>query len=441
MQDLTHNKNTAFMKKIPVLIFIILLMASSYKIGFFMAGKNEAMKELAKKENVYLGTMFGLYSKPEAGKLSRDVDFNLFWDVWDTIKRDHVDKDKLNEKEMFYGALEGLVDSVKDPYTVFMDPKLTQEFQEGLTGTFEGIGAEIGIRNEVLTIIAPLADTPAEKAGLMAGDKVYAIDDESTAGINIDEAVRKIRGAKGTEVKLTISRNGFDAVKDIIIVRGTIIVKSVKTEIKSADNDGSVPNENNIKDGIFVIEINNFNSDTSDLFNKAVNEAIKANPKGIIVDLRNNPGGYLDTAIEVASEWIEKNVVLIEKFNETTEDNKEYLSRDKARLKDYKTVVLVNQGSASASEIVAGALQDYGKATIVGMKTFGKGSVQTIEGFDDGSSVKITIAKWLTPNGNYINEKGITPDVEVDMKIEDIEAGKDPQMDKAIEILNLTNSK
>lgn len=435
MQDLTQKQNSRFIKKLPIFIFILILMFVSFKAGLLLAGKNETVKELAKDENVYLGKLLGLYGSPETGKLSRDVDFKLFWDVWDTIKRDHVDKDKLNEKEMFYGALKGLVESVKDPYTVFMDPKLTKEFVDSLTGTFEGIGAEIGIRNEVLTIIAPLAETPAEKAGLMAGDKVYAINDESTAGINIDDAVRKIRGPKGTEVKLTISRDGFESAKDITITRETIVVKSVKTEVKNTDNSATSTAESNSKDGIFVIEINNFNSDTSDLFNKAVNDAIKANPKGIILDLRNNPGGYLDTAIEVASEWIEKNVVLIEKFNENAEDNKEYLSRDKARLKDYKTVVLVNQGSASASEIVAGALKDYGKATIVGMKTFGKGSVQTIEDFNDGSSVKITIAKWLTPKGNYINEKGVSPDVEVDMKIEDVEAGKDPQMDKAMELL------
>jgi carboxyl-terminal processing protease len=195
-------------------------------------------------------------------------------------------------------------------------------------------------------------------------------------------------------------------------------VKSVKTEKK---------------DDIFVITINSFNNDTASLFNDAAEEALKTNPKGIILDLRNNPGGYLETAIDVASEWIEEGIIVTEKFDENNKN--EFQARGRARLQDFKTIVLVNEGSASASEIVAGALKDYGKGKILGKKTFGKGSVQTVEDFKDGSSVKITVAKWLTPEGSYINEQGITPDEEVDMTAKDYEEGKDPQMDKALEII------
>lgn len=426
-----EEKKSRLVIKIGIIILILVLMFVSFGAGLYISGKKEVFKELAKKEVVYVGKILGKYTQPKNGPLVQDVHFDLFWDVWDTLKKEYVDGDKLNEKELFYGALSGMVDAVGDPYTVFMDPKLAREFEESLTGTFEGIGAEIGIREDILTIIAPLSGMPAEKAGLMSGDKVYAINGETTAGIKIEEAVRKIRGTKGTDVTLTISRDGIESVEDIIITRGTIVVKSVSTATRGITEGDDT---NLTTDDIFIIEISNFNNDTNKLFNNAVNEAIKLNPKGIILDLRNNPGGYLDTAIEVASEWIEDGIIVTEEFSE--ENKNEFLSRGRARLKDYKTVVLVNQGSASASEIVAGALQDHGKAPIVGMQTFGKGSVQALEEFSDGSSIKITVAKWLTPNGAYINEEGITPDVEVEMTIEDYENDRDPQMEKAIELLN-----
>lgn len=419
-----QEKKYAIFKKIAVSALIVILMAVSFGAGMYITRRSETAKQIADKETIFLGKVLGKYSEAPQGKLSRDVDFNLFWEVWDMLDEKYVDREKLNEKEMFYGAIGGMVSSLEDPYTVFMNPAVAQEFEQDLAGTFEGIGAEIGIRNDILTIIAPLADMPAEKAGLRAGDKVYAIDGESTAGITVDEAVNKIRGPHGTEVVLTISRDGLEKAEDVSITRGVIVVKSVKTELRD--------------DKIFVVQITNFNDDTLDLFDKAIQEIIAKNPKAVILDLRNNPGGYLDTAIEVASEWVEEGVVVTEKFSEEKKD--EYLARGRARLKDYNTVVLINQGSASASEIVAGALQDTKKAKIIGKQTFGKGSVQVLENLSDGSSVKITVAKWLTPNGNCINETGITPDVEVDLTEEDYNADKDPQMEKAVEILKNYNA-
>jgi len=403
-----------------VILLSLILLSAAFGSGMMLAQKNEFIKSASIKEAAYAGQIYNKYVTAPANKLTKDVDFNLFWTVWDLLKKDYVDQSKLDDKTMFYGALKGLVESTGDPYTVFMEPKLAKEFSDDLAGTFEGIGAELGKKNNIITIVAPLADMPAEKAGLQAGDQIYAINSQSTAGLSIDEAVNKIRGPKGTEVTLTIFREGFETTKDFKIIRQTIIVKSVRTTMRD--------------DKIFVITITNFNDDTSELFKQAAAEAIEKNPKGIILDLRNNPGGYLETAIDVASEWIDEGAVVTEQFS--AEKKNEYLHRGRARLKDFPTIVLVNQGSASASEIVAGALKDDDKATIVGMKTFGKGSVQTLEDMIDGSSIKITVAKWLTPKGYNINEQGIAPDVEVDLTLEDYNKNKDPQMDKAVEILN-----
>lgn len=419
MENEEKEKRSHIVRKIFFLILILLLMAGSFSFGAYVTNTNTPFANKVNEETRYLGNVINKYSPAKIGYLSEDVDFDLFWETWDSIEKYYVDHESLSEKEMLYGALKGLVASVGDPYTVFMEPKVSKEFADDMAGTFEGIGAEIGIKDDILTIIAPLPEMPAEKAGLKAGDKVLAIDGETTMGIHIDEAVNKIRGEKGTDVVLTITRDGFDAAEDITITRGAIFIKSVSTSLN--------------EDNIFIIKISNFNNDTTDLFNKAVREALDVNPTGIILDLRNNPGGYLETAIEVGSEWVESGPVVSEKYNE--EKIIEHLAIGRARLKNIPTVVLVNQGSASASEIVAGALQDTGEAIIVGKKTFGKGSVQTLNNLSDGSSIKITVAKWLTPKGRSINDEGIQVDVDVDITLEDFNSGKDPQMDRAVELI------
>jgi carboxyl-terminal processing protease len=348
------------------------------------------------------------------------VDFNLFWEVWSLVQKNYVHQ-PVTDTKLFYGALSGLVFALDDPYSVFFDPEMAEKFQQELEGTFSGIGAELGIKERQLTIIAPLPDTPAARAGLKAGDKILLIDGKETTEMALDYAVSLIRGQEGTEVTLTIWREGWERPQDFKITRGKIEIASVKWEMKG---------------DIAYIEINHFNEDTSGRFNQAVNELITKNPKGLVLDLRNNPGGFLSTAVEVAGEWIEKNVVVIEQRDDG--EKNEEKSDGLARLQGLKTVVLINEGSASASEIVAGALQDYGKATLVGKKTFGKGSVQNLEPLSDGSAVKITVAEWLTPKGRHIDKEGITPDVEVDLTEDDYNANRDPQLDKAIEILNLS---
>lgn len=406
-----------FKKFIPGLVLAIFVVMTFW--GGFYAGERKG------KNNGGASRVLA-YSEDAASSSSvvnpDDVfDFNLYWEVWDSLKQNHVDKNQIKNKDLFYGSLKGMSAAANDPYTVFMNPTDAKEFADDLAGTFEGIGAEIGMRNDIVTIIAPLDGMPAQKAGLRAGDKIYAVDDKSTIGLTVDETVKAIRGAKGTKVKLTIMRGANTKVQDITIVRDTIIVKSVKTEMRD--------------DGIFIIKVTNFNDDTFGLFNSAVSEALLKNPKGIILDLRNNPGGYLDTAVAMASEWVEAGPVVAEQFGENKRN--EYPSNGNARLKNIPTVVLVNGGSASASEIVAGALRDYKEAKLVGEQTYGKGSVQSLQGLSDGSALKITVAKWLTPAGDAIDEKGIAPDYNVKLEQKDVDNDVDPQMDKAVELLKL----
>ncbi len=410
------DKNKRFWKFSGVAVICMLSLFCAFSAGAYLSQNSNSFGELVQKEVNY----FGVDKLNSASAITADIDYNLYWKVWNTIKEEYVNKDKLSDQDLFYGALKGMVAAADDPYTVFMTPKENKQFEDDMAGTFEGIGAEIGLRDEIITIISPLNDMPAAKAGLKAGDQVFAINGTSTANMTVDEAVRQIRGPKDTKVTLTIFRAGEKNTKDYTITRGVIVVKSVKTEMRA--------------DGLYVISISAFNNDTWGLFQNAVDDIVAKKPKGIILDLRNNPGGYLDTAVEMSSEWVKDGPVVIEKFSDTKQNK--YLSTGSAKLKDIPTVVLINKGSASASEIVAGALQDTKQATIVGEKSFGKGSVQSLINLDDGSSIKITIAKWLTPKGISINDQGITPDQEVIIKATDATKEVDPQMQRALDILN-----
>ena len=357
----------------------------------------------------------------EFSKASKEVPFSLYWQVWDTIKNEYY-KQPVKDSNLFYGSLRGMVYGLGDPYSEFFEPKTAEEFQEELKGSFEGIGAEIGMKNDQVTIIAPLPDSPAEKAGIRAGDRVLAIDGIDTAYMTLDEAVRRIRGEKGTSVRLTILPKGErDLFSEITVIRDVIEVKSVTFKTLNDDK-------------IFYITLNHFNADTKEVFGEAVVAALSKNPKGIILDLRNNPGGFLDAAVKVAGYWTGNNTVVIEQFS--SGDRNTYEGGVEPLLKPYKTVVLVNGGSASASEIVAGALKDYKLATIIGENTFGKGTVQSLETLPDGSAMKLTVAEWLTPNGALIEESGVTPDIIIERTEEDYDKDLDPQLDRAIEFLN-----
>lgn len=378
------------------------------------------------------GVWFGYTDRPSAEKVFGvlnqqpqnfdEVDFGLFWEAWAALEEKYVDRAAIDRQKMVYGAILGLTHSLKDPYTEFFPPAESKQFQEDVKGSFGGIGAEIGIRKDILTIIAPLKGNPAEKAGLKAGDKILKIDDTVTGDLTLNEAVRLIRGDPGTAVRLSVIRDGLTQPKEYKIVRDVIKVMILTTDSRP--------------DGIFVIKLNQFTENSGTEFRKAVQEFSKSGSKKLILDLRNNPGGYLTMAVDIAS-WFAPagEVIARERYADGKEDI--YRSHGYRILGDVPTVVLVNEGSASASEIVAGALRDLKGIQLVGAKTFGKGSVQEVVDLPKDSSLKITIAKWLTPKGSEIDGKGLEPDIKVELPKEpsETEEPKDLIFEKGIELL------
>ena len=388
------------------LIVVAAVAGSSFYFGY--------QKGTEKPQTIVIEGISGLEeTKPE------DVNFSIFWEAWKKLKDKYIEKN-LNNQDLVYGAISGLVDSLKDPNTNFFPPSEAKKFQEDIQGSFGGVGIEIDIRKGQLLIVAPLKNTPAERAGLRAGDKILKVDGTSTAGFNLDEAVKLIRGEVGTKVTLTIMRDSWSEPKDIAITRETIQVPIL--DWKMLDKD------------IAYIQLYNFYQNASFNFYQAAVSIYSQNPKAIILDLRNNPGGYLETAVEITG-WFLKpgEIVVSEEFR--SGQKQQFKASGNGIFKDLPLVILVNEGSASASEILAGALRDIKGIKIIGQRTFGKGSVQQLEKLKDGSSIKITVAKWLTPAGLNISEEGIAPDVEIEITEEDIDEMRDPQLDKALEVL------
>jgi carboxyl-terminal processing protease len=350
----------------------------------------------------------------------QEIDFSLFWEVYHKLQEKFVDKGKFDVQKMIYGAISGMVKSLGDPYTVFFPPEETKRFEEDVKGVFEGVGMEIGIKKGQLQVIAPLEGTPAQRAGFRPGDKILKINDTQTSDLTIDEAVNLIRGPKGTEVTLTIFREEWEKTKEIKIVRDIIEVPSLKWEIKD--------------ENIAYIQLYQFSEKASFDFRKAAIEILESPSQKIILDLRNNPGGYLEVAQAISGWFLEKGkTVVIEDFGQGNKN--EYKSQGPGTFSDYKVVILINQGSASGAEILAGALRDNRGILLIGEKSFGKGSVQELEKLKEGSSLKITVAKWLTPKGELITDVGLEPNIKVEMTEKDYEEGRDPQLDKAIEII------
>ena len=411
------------------IIFTFLIIATSFSAGFAV---NDFINSFDDKNNIKglinidgqddqnkEGLDFlNLLNKEDKNKIEKKADFSVFWESWRMIE-DKYTLEILDYEKMVYGAVSGMVDSLGDPYTVFLAPQDRVMFEQDMKGSFSGIGAEIGFRDKFLTVIAPLKDSPAERAGVFSGDKILKVDDAEIIGVNIDEAVRIIRGEKGTMVKLTISRDGLDELKEIEIIRDVIKIETVEWEIK---------NEN-----VVYIRINQFKEETVDEFDSQIDNIIVNDPNGIIIDLRNNPGGYVSTLEDLTSRFLNHgDVIFIEDFG-----NKKAVYKASGNNKFYgiPVVVLINEGSASASEIFAGALRDNNGSKLVGKTTFGKGLVQEMQNLKDGSALKITVAKWLTPSGIDINKEGISPDYEVEMTLDDYENDRDPQLEKAIELL------
>lgn len=354
---------------------------------------------------------------------STPLNLSLFWDVLAQLESSYVDDIALDKEAELYGAIKGLVNSVDDPYTVFMTPEETVEFQASLDGTLQGIGAELTMKDDLLTVIAPLKGSPADLAGVKPGDVIYKVDGDFVADMTLFEAIMKIRGEEGTTVKLTIIREGESAPLEFSIVRAKIEISSVTLEYKGEN------------DNIAYLNIAQFSDDTEKEFDKAVQDILLNDVNGIVLDLRYNGGGYLDVAVDILSDFIEgKKTAVITKHRDPAK-NEIYYTNESGLLKDLPLVVLVNEGSASASEIIAGAVQDLEHGIVMGQQTFGKGSVQVIERLEDGSSLRITIAKWYTPNDRSIDDIGVLPNTLVEMNEDDVANDIDTQLETAINYL------
>ncbi|MBI5078094.1 MAG: S41 family peptidase [Candidatus Yonathbacteria bacterium] len=400
------------MKSLSNRVLVVLVIIGI--VGAFGAGIQVGQKR----------SVFG--AAPQSSELvSPDsLDLKPFWKSLDVLNSRFIattaSSSVPTDKDKIWGAIAGLTASYGDPYTVFFPPKETSDFEEEVRGNFEGVGMEIAIKDKILTVVAPLKGTPAERAGIKPGDQILKIDKIFTGGMTVEEAIKHIRGPQGTIVTIVIKRNG--GVEDIKVKRDVINIPTIETKLRD--------------DGVFVISLYNFSSNSASIFRDALREFIESGSDKLVLDLRNNPGGYLESAVDMASFFlpIGKTVVV--------EDSGTKAKQQFERSKGYnvfnqnlKMIILINEGSASAAEILAGALNEHGIARLVGQKSFGKGSVQELVSITPDTALKVTIARWLTPKGRSISENGLTPDVKVEVTKKDIEKGIDPQMDKAVAIL------
>ncbi|MBI5038096.1 MAG: S41 family peptidase [Candidatus Kerfeldbacteria bacterium] len=415
MSDQTNKGNQPNWFLRGVIFLLVIGAMAGCAVGGYVVGVAQQARDINSDGSITLDEVLLSVDRSINGG---SVNPQLFEDVWNTITTKYVGT-PVDETKLFYGALHGLVAGLDDPYSRFLDPDETTKFNQELSGSFEGIGTEIGIKNDQLTIIAPLPDSPAAHAGLKARDLILAIDGTDTLNMSIDTAVNLIRGPQGTTVVLTIASADSDEPRDVSITRDIITVKSIDWEM--------------LDDGNAYVEITHFDTETDQEFRQIAQEMLLKNPSGLIIDVRNNPGGYLDTVVDLAGQFFAGQEIIV--IENSGSERKEYHAEGQGLLTDIPIVVLVNEGSASASEILAGALQDNERATIIGTQTFGKGSVQDYEQFSDGSSLKLTVSKWLTPLGSSIDEEGITPDIVVEQSAEDYNNDRDPQLDRAQEEL------
>ena len=401
---------------IRYIIFGVIVLAATFSGGYLVGFKG------------YQGTLAEFPKVTITRELppdKEDLDFSLFWRVWDTINASYFDKEKVIPANMVYGAIEGMVSALGDPYTVFLPPDKNKVVQEDLQGSFDGIGIQIGFKGNQLAVIAPLPDSPSEKVGIEAGDFIVGIKDETkgiergTVGISITDAVSAIRGPAGSVVTLTLLREGQEEPIVVDVVRESIDVPSVT--LAFVGEGGNIAH----------VKLLKFGGETEAEWEEAVIEILKKeNLKGIVLDLRNNPGGYLQGAVDIASEFMKTGRVVV--IEERGEQKSEYVVEKIGRFPNTPIVVLVNQGSASASEILAGALRDDKKVEIVGEKTFGKGTIQEPQQVDGGAGLHITVARWLTPSGVWVDGEGLTPDFELE---DNGETEEDEQLQKGIELL------
>ena len=345
--------------------------------------------------------------------------FTPFWEAWNVVHDQYVEQ-PVDDQLLMQGAVRGMMDALGDQQTFYMEPQVYENETSSLQGQYEGIGAYVDTEGDYLTIVSPIEGSPAEQAGLLPGDKVIAIDGEDMTGVVPEEARLKVLGPEGTQVTLTVAREGEPEPLEFSITRAEIEIRSAEGRM--------------LEDNIGYVDINTFGEQTTRELRATLDELLKQNPRGLIIDLRNNPGGYLSTSVEVASEFIDEGVILYEEYGDGRRD--EYKALGNGQATDIPLVVLINEGSASASEILAGALQDYERATLVGVKSFGKGSVQNwVPLSNNQGAARVTIARWLTPDERLIDHLGLEPDVVVEMSPEDFESERDPQLDAAVQTL------
>lgn len=429
-------------KSLHLLLVIVISLLIGYYIG--VSKVSFAWKNYTPKINV-------VSKEPPTGTMN--VDLTLFWTVLEKLQQSYYDKSALDAQKIVDGAIIGMVESLNDPYTVYLPPTQNNNFKQGMAGQFEGIGAELGMNDKQIIVTAPLDGSPAQQAGIKPEDAILKVNGMSTFGWTLIQAVEKIRGQKGTEVTLNILHKGSEKPVDIKITRGTITMKSVIGKIKDADDiqtpktgDKQQATQQDEVDlplvgsnqNIVYIRLSQFGDNTNKEWLTLINKIdlqIKKNPgriKGIVLDVRNNPGGYLTDATFIASEFIKEGIVVTQ--DKGGEDKTEFKVSRQGLLLDIPVVVLINKGSASASEIVAGALRDHKRAILIGETSFGKGTIQAAEDLGtNGAGIHVTIAKWLTPNGTWVHGKGLKPDIEVAQDSKNPE--KDVQLEKAVQEL------
>jgi len=415
--------------KVPAKKLTDILLYLSIAVFLFGSGYKVAewkIKNTSRDQLTY--TVFNAQNNLPKNTKAKNIDFSLFWDTWEEVEKKYVDQGKIDPQNMFYGSIKGMVASVDDPYTFFLTPKENEQSKADLGGKFEGIGAQLGLKENHIVIIAPLKDSPAEKAGILAGDFILKVDGESTEKWTLTQTVSKIRGPHDTKVVLTVARASGE--KDIPITRQEIKVPSVEVTYEKIQGKT-----------VALLKLSQFGETTNNEWEKA---AVEISNKwkdreiaGLVLDVRGNPGGYLESSVFIASEFLPKGETVV-KQETTSSDDRVYNVKRNGMLLDIPLVVLINQGSASASEILAGALRDHKRATLVGLKSFGKGSVQEAIDLRDGAGLHVTIAKWLLPNGEWINGKGIEPEYPVELKIDEgntLTNDKDTQLQKALELV------